>query len=467
MDTIEHLKQTLGPVLLNGMSKEKNYDAALVDIFGLSAVYFADKDIFTAVKDFLAQPEFDAAHILEKMIPESKQRDALLAKLANVHQLEAADAHDFFAKTIHLIVEQMTILAGDKAVPEFLAEQAQSLVGAIPAWSHEFLPANILSLFNITPVVKKPVETVVPSPAATPSEPQQTENEEESKPFPVIAFLIVAALAWIGLKSCNNKTTEAPKNEEAVATVSVAQLALSSTEEHALDRCWALVGDEALKERVHQALTAVFQEQAANCAIEIRNTVANQMPAAEQIEPILTMVRDTAGAAAYVEEKAVHVMHADQAVADKLIADLKAAAPDFTVDYRADIPAFAPAEETATTEMQAVEVPAEEAAIPDENQAAVIVENDKLVFYFAQEQAELAENASEIAAELLQQVQGKKLVITGDTADAELAQKRAKAVKTFLIEKGISPAQIEIVTTPEKAATDGKGRLVEVAFVAA
>lgn len=58
-------------------------------------------------------------------------------------------------------------------------------------------------------------------------------------------------------------------------------------------------------------------------------------------------------------------------------------------------------------------------------------------------------------------------MITGDTADAELAQKRAKAVKTFLIEKGISPAQIEIVTTPEKAATDGKGRLVEVAFVAA
>ena len=122
----------------------------------------------------------------------------------------------------------------------------------------------------------------------------------------------------------------------------------------------------------------------------------------------------------------------------------------------------APAEVPAVVEVVTIE----------ENGASVRVEEGVVKFYFGPSKADIAAGANEALADVVAGVAtGKKAIISGfhdDTGgaamNAELAKKRAFAVRDALIALGVTEAQIEL-NKPEQmqaSGTNAEARRVEV-----
>ena len=104
--------------------------------------------------------------------------------------------------------------------------------------------------------------------------------------------------------------------------------------------------------------------------------------------------------------------------------------------------------------------------------ASIVVENGVVKFYFASGKADLAPGAAEALSDAVAAAKGgKKLVLsgfhdaTGDPAmNAELAKKRALALRDALVAAGVAEASIEL-KKPEQATgtgNDAEARRVEV-----
>ena len=124
----------------------------------------------------------------------------------------------------------------------------------------------------------------------------------------------------------------------------------------------------------------------------------------------------------------------------------------------------------------AVQAPAAEAsaapAAVAADDASIVVENGVVKFYFASGKADLAPGAAEALSDAVAAAKGgKKLVLsgfhdaTGDPAmNAELAKKRAMALRDALVAAGVAEASIEL-KKPEQATgtgNDAEARRVEV-----
>ncbi|MEW6481192.1 MAG: OmpA family protein [Pseudomonadota bacterium] len=119
----------------------------------------------------------------------------------------------------------------------------------------------------------------------------------------------------------------------------------------------------------------------------------------------------------------------------------------------------------------AAEASAAPAAVAADD-ASIVVENGVVKFYFASGKADLAPGAAEALSDAVAAAKGgKKLVLsgfhdaTGDPAmNAELAKKRALALRDALVAAGVAEASIEM-KKPEQATgtgNDAEARRVEV-----
>jgi outer membrane protein OmpA-like peptidoglycan-associated protein len=105
--------------------------------------------------------------------------------------------------------------------------------------------------------------------------------------------------------------------------------------------------------------------------------------------------------------------------------------------------------------------------------ASVIVENGVVKFYFASGQSALAAGGSEALGQVVKEVAaGKKVVVSGfhdatgsAAANAELAKKRAFAVRDALQSLGVASDKIELKKPEQMTATgsNAEARRVEVA----
>ena len=113
------------------------------------------------------------------------------------------------------------------------------------------------------------------------------------------------------------------------------------------------------------------------------------------------------------------------------------------------------------------------AALASSDAASVIVENGVVKFYFASGQSALAAGGSQALAQVVKAVaDGKKALVsgfhdaTGDPAkNAELARRRALAVRDALVSLGVPPDRIEL-KKPEQmqgVGSNAEARRVEVA----
>lgn len=139
--------------------------------------------------------------------------------------------------------------------------------------------------------------------------------------------------------------------------------------------------------------------------------------------------------------------------------------------YRARV-ALAPAVPVA---QPAVLAPAQTLTAPPApaaNDASIVVENGVVKFYFAPGQADLAPGAVDALADAIAAAKaGKKLVISGfhdasgsAAANAELAKRRAQALRDALVRAGVAPNAVEL-KKPEVSTGSGsaaEARRVEV-----
>ena len=136
--------------------------------------------------------------------------------------------------------------------------------------------------------------------------------------------------------------------------------------------------------------------------------------------------------------------------------------------FRAGAAKGAPAVAAQAPAAEASAAPAAVAA----DDASIVVENGVVKFYFASGKADLAPGAAEALSDAVAAAKGgKKLVLsgfhdaTGDPAmNAELAKKRAMALRDALVAAGVAEASIEL-KKPEQATgtgNDAEARRVEV-----
>ncbi|EGY51557.1 cytochrome-c oxidase, cbb3-type subunit III [Neisseria shayeganii] len=136
-------------------------------------------------------------------------------------------------------------------------------------------------------------------------------------------------------------------------------------------------------------------------------------------------------------------------------------------------PSSAPAASEAAAS-QAAPAAASQAQ-PAADEAQVSFDKGMAVFYFATGKSEVAANAAQVAAELVEAGKaGKKLVISGYTdstgnaaLNAELSKQRAQVVKAFLEAQGVDPKNIELRKPEDTTAAQGnnaEGRRVEVSI---
>ncbi|GLS16831.1 OmpA family protein [Hydrogenophaga electricum] len=121
----------------------------------------------------------------------------------------------------------------------------------------------------------------------------------------------------------------------------------------------------------------------------------------------------------------------------------------------------APAVAVVVTETVVAPAPA---AVGDD--AAVVIENGVVKFYFASGKADLAAGAVDALADAIAAAKaGKKLVISGfhdstgsQAQNAELAKQRAQAVRDTLVAAGVPESSVELLKPEE---TTGSGNAAE------
>lgn len=157
-----------------------------------------------------------------------------------------------------------------------------------------------------------------------------------------------------------------------------------------------------------------------------------------------------------------------------VVAVVVAAVVAFGASHRGGEKAPAKAPAVAAAPVAATTAPDAAAAQAAADAASVKVENGVVKFYFASGKADLAQGAAEALADVVKgALAGGKLVIsgfhdaTGDAAlNAELAKKRAFAVRDALKTAGVKETQIEL-KKPEQmtgSGSDAEARRVEVAL---
>lgn len=114
-------------------------------------------------------------------------------------------------------------------------------------------------------------------------------------------------------------------------------------------------------------------------------------------------------------------------------------------------------------------------AAADDDDASIVVENGVVKFYFASGKADLAPGAAEALSDAVAAAKaGKKLVLSGfhdatgnPAMNAELAKKRALALRDALVAVGVAESSI-VMSKPEQttgSGDDAQARRVEVEIV--
>ncbi|HCC66296.1 MAG TPA: hypothetical protein DEP59_04770, partial [Moraxella sp.] len=122
------------------------------------------------------------------------------------------------------VLRELRSLAGTTPLNTFLSNNIASVASVIPAWAYAFIPAGILTMLNLSPVhaaTTPTVQTTTRTEEHLVATPKRDEGGLMKMLLPIIGLLILGALAWALLKSCN-KT-------EPVATPVVASTTASTT----------------------------------------------------------------------------------------------------------------------------------------------------------------------------------------------------------------------------------------------
>ena len=221
MNIIEHLTRTVTPVLLNNATDE-NRSSLLEKLYAIMVARLADGNVSNSFAN--ATIADDDHGFFDRVLPDTTHRTELVQQLSRHYSVPEQETTSLVSRAAPLVLRELRSLAGTTPLNTFLSNNIASVASVIPAWAYAFIPAGILTMLNLSPVhaaTTPTVQTITRTEEHLVATPKRDEGGLMTMLLPIIGLLILGALAWALLKSCN-KT-------EPVATPVVASTTASTT----------------------------------------------------------------------------------------------------------------------------------------------------------------------------------------------------------------------------------------------
>lgn len=388
-------------------------------------------------------------------------------QLAKEFNLSGTTTSALTAAAAPLALTKLRELSGTTSLPVFLKDNLSAFSSVVPSWAYALLPAG---LFGAAAATAKPVVEVEPAPAAThvKAEPVATTGvlrKEEKKEggflkslLPIIGLIILAGLAWLLLRSCQDKpapvaapvepAAQAPATTAtAEATPATLNIAVDETGQ-AVYSCRAQAGSEGVLGSIRTAIAGVFGTD--KCTLQTATGYADTMPAAEHLPAILGLMKGVPSSSVSIADKVVRFNAANEADIQKLVDGAKAVLPtDFTVEAEPALD-IASAVAGSISSAKAAITGLGDAPTADDLVRALNLQ----IINFATDSAEIpAENQEilDLAAQKMAALPDATLKIIGHTDNQasheynkDLSEKRAAAVRDYLVSKGVPAERLSI-----------------------
>ena len=221
MNIIEHLTRTVTPVVLNNANDE-NRSSLLEKLYAILVARLADGTVSNSFAN--ATIADDDNSFFDRVLPDASHRTDLVQQLSRHYSVPEQETASLVSRAAPLVLRELRSLAGTTPLNTFLSNNIASVASVIPAWAYAFIPAGILTMLNLSPVhaaTTPTVQTTTRTEEHLVATPKRDEGGLMKMLLPIIGLLILGALAWALLKSCN-KT-------EPVATPVVASTTASTT----------------------------------------------------------------------------------------------------------------------------------------------------------------------------------------------------------------------------------------------
>ena len=466
MDIIGHLTRTVTPAVLGDNHTQQN-ESLLKQFYALFAAKIADNDTYNSVAG--QEVNHDDLGLFDRLWGDENQKNNMVNELAAHNNVEASSVKGLLATAAPLTFNEIKSLAGNTSVPQFLRDNLSSFRDHIPSWATSLLPAGVLgagaagahAINSNAEKVTAHADTAGHRISDTTSTEPLQRQEKESGGFmkallPIIGLIILAALAWALLKGCQDDTTPVASQEQAVqqpveqgavnTELDPAKLSLATGEGNDLFACRINAGNDDLGNTMVNAVTDVFGTDA-DCRSDIDDNFATDMPAAAHLGAILPLIKDTPNANVIIEGDEVRIDAPDQAQLDKLVADIKAAAPELNVVAAGPLDFDAAVEQSIADATAAMNELGEN---PDPKDVARALSIQ--VINFAVDKSEIPDANKAVldrAAEIMKNVPDMNLMITGhtdndgeDAYNQDLSQRRADAVKEYLVSQGVEASKL-------------------------
>ena len=279
--------------------------------------------------------------------------------------------------------------------------------------------------------------------------------------LPIIGLVILGALLFLMLRSCQTtkqpvaapvaKPVESTAPVAAAANLKPATLSIATNDKgNALYSCRSQAGSEGVFASIRTALAGVFGT-AEKCDFEATKGFAEDLPVLDHLPKLAALLKGVPHASISIDGKTVRFNGTDEAVVSKLVNDAKGILPShFVVEAEPKLnttEAVANSIDTAKEAMQNLDA-------QDASASEVVQALNMQIINFATSSNAIPDANKEVlnlAAEKLASLPDAHLKITGHTDsqgnhafNQKLSERRAAAVRDYLVSKGIASERIEI-----------------------
>ena len=472
----EKLEQEILPKVLPGVAHNDNRAVAVSQFLPL---------LLTGLMNRAELPPSALAaggsHILEQVFPDASHRNQITEQIALHNNIDQADVSRLMVDSTPLAAAMLQRESGRDGMLGFLNHHREGIIKRLPGWAEKLLPMLGLA---VVPVVN---HNTAPRPVPVP--PPQSGFK---KWLPLLALLALGLLALLLWKSCSSTTTDTVRQTAATTTTTTtpatsaitapvaaaaavpAMLSLSTGTGDTVYACRGFAGDEGLRSRLTDAITQVFG--ANKCTVVADQAYATAFPGDDKLVEVLGLVKAVPDATIDINGNNITVNAPDASLLAKLVNDIKALLPNMNVMAAAPLNV----EQTVTQSVQDANTALQGLNVSSARPADIARALNLQIINFASDSdviPDVNKGVLDNAATLIQQVPNVMLGIGGhtdsdgsDDYNINLSQRRADAVKNYLISKGVSAEKLttrgygETQPTASNATEQGKFRNRRIEF---
>lgn len=280
--------------------------------------------------------------------------------------------------------------------------------------------------------------------------------------LPIIGLIILAGLAWLLLRSCQDKPAPVAKPADTSATTKEAPASVTPVDAKpatfsfatndkgdAIYSCQGQAGAEGVFASIRTALSGIFGT-ADKCELNVSKEHADTLPVAEHLPAIFGLMKGVPNASFNVTDKTIRLNSTDPDALQKLIDGVKGVVGgDYVVEAEPKIDTAQAVSTSLESAKTALEGLGETSTAED-----VVKALNMQIINFATASHAVPDANKEIldkAATKLASLADARLKITGHTdsqgnhaSNKKLSERRANAVREYLVSKGVPAERLEV-----------------------